>query len=82
MLRFQQPIGGSGEGSLSNWEYDEMAIRKALTYFIILDEQPFKLVEGVRFRYLMSLHVLDFISHPVRQSKEIVTNFKLMRRKI
>jgi len=56
LLSFQQSIGGSsGEGSLGNWEYDEVAIRKALTYFIILDEQPFKLVEGVGFRYFMSI---------------------------
>jgi len=47
---FQQSIGGhSEEGSLGNWEYDEAAIRKALTYFIIIDEQPFKLVKGVGF---------------------------------
>ena len=38
-LSFQQSIeGSSGEGSLDNWQYDEVAIRKALTYFIILDE--------------------------------------------
>jgi len=49
LLSFQQSIrGSSGEGSLGNWEYNG-AIRKALSYFIILDEQPFKLVEGVGF---------------------------------
>ena len=58
---FQQSIGGhSEEGSLGNWEYDEVAIRKALTYFIIIDEQPFKLVKGVGFEYFMSIACTRF----------------------
>jgi len=51
---------GSSEGSqkmgtLGSWKYDEQAIREALSKFIILDELPFKLVEGIGFIYFMSI---------------------------
>jgi len=40
-------------GTLGSLEYDEQAIRDALSKFIILDELPFKLVEGIEFIYFM-----------------------------
>ena len=39
--------GSHKMGTLGSWEYYEQAIRDALSKFIILDELPFKLVEGI-----------------------------------
>jgi len=64
--------GSHKMGTLGSLEYNEQAIRDALIKFIILDELPFKLVEGIGFIYFMSQRSLDFVSRPVEQSKGIV----------
>ncbi|XP_043806223.1 zinc finger BED domain-containing protein RICESLEEPER 3-like [Manihot esculenta] len=40
-------------GTLTTWRYDENTIRKALVHMIIIDELPFRFVEGEGFRSLM-----------------------------
>ena len=47
--------GSRKMGTLESWEYDEQAIRDALSKFIILNELPFKLIEGIGFIYFMSI---------------------------
>ena len=59
----QTEIVQDGSGSLSTWKYDENAIRIALSRMIIVDELPFKFVEGEGFRDLFAvtcprLHIL------------------------
>ncbi len=44
-----------GEGVLGYWKFDEDAIRKALTFMIIVDELPFKFVENEGFKHMMSI---------------------------
>ncbi|XP_077222135.1 zinc finger BED domain-containing protein RICESLEEPER 2-like [Tasmannia lanceolata] len=53
-----QPIKGQegdGSGTLTNWKFDQEAIRNALARMIIVDEIPFKFVENEGFRDLMSV---------------------------
>ncbi|KAG8660891.1 hypothetical protein MANES_02G205650v8 [Manihot esculenta] len=40
-------------GTLTTWKYDENAIRKALVHMIIIEELPFRFVEGEGFRSFM-----------------------------
>ncbi|KAK5819605.1 hypothetical protein PVK06_024621 [Gossypium arboreum] len=40
---------------LSTWVFDKDAIRKALVRMIIVDELPFKIVEGKGFKYFLSI---------------------------
>ncbi|KAH1056006.1 hypothetical protein J1N35_034071 [Gossypium stocksii] len=40
---------------LSTWVLDKDAIRKALVRMIIVDELPFKIVEGEGFKYFLSI---------------------------
>nr|DAD38183.1 TPA_asm: hypothetical protein HUJ06_008825 [Nelumbo nucifera] len=42
------------KGTLSTWKFDQNGIRKALAYMTIVDELPFKFVEGQGFRYICS----------------------------
>ncbi|XP_050238141.1 zinc finger BED domain-containing protein RICESLEEPER 2-like [Mercurialis annua] len=55
-----QPMVNNGDGvndklgTLSAWKFDQDAIRDALAYMVILDELPFKFVEGEGFRKFMS----------------------------
>ena len=56
----QTEIVQAGSGSLSNWKYDENAIRIALIRMIIVDELPFKFVEGEGFRDLFAVACLRF----------------------
>ncbi|XP_043818222.1 zinc finger BED domain-containing protein RICESLEEPER 2-like [Manihot esculenta] len=41
-------------GTLTTWKYDDNAIRKALVHMIIIDELPFRFVEGEGFRSFMT----------------------------
>ncbi|PPR83593.1 hypothetical protein GOBAR_AA37119 [Gossypium barbadense] len=40
---------------LSTWVFDKDAVRKALVRMIIVDELPFKIVEGEGFKYYLSI---------------------------
>ncbi|KAG8651822.1 hypothetical protein MANES_06G026760v8 [Manihot esculenta] len=40
-------------GTLTTWKYDDNAIRKALVHMIIIDELPYRFVEGEGFRSFM-----------------------------
>jgi hypothetical protein len=44
-------VEGSGMVPV-NTKYDYPACRKAVSFFVVLDEQPFKAVEGEGFKYL------------------------------
>ncbi|CAL1389571.1 unnamed protein product [Linum trigynum] len=50
-----EKTGIENEGALTNWKFDQEAIRKGLAYMITVDELPFKFVEGMGFKYFMSL---------------------------
>ncbi|KAG8661312.1 hypothetical protein MANES_02G223166v8 [Manihot esculenta] len=41
-------------GTLTTWKYDDNAIRKALVHMIIIEELPFRFVEGEGFRSFMT----------------------------
>lgn len=44
-----------GEVSLSSWKFDQDACRKVLARMIIMDELPFKFVEGDGFKLFMAI---------------------------
>ncbi|XP_050222385.1 zinc finger BED domain-containing protein RICESLEEPER 2-like [Mercurialis annua] len=45
---------GDKMGTLNSWKFDQEAIRESLAFMIILDELPFKFVEGEGFRRFIS----------------------------
>lgn len=45
--------GGEVKTALMNWKYDPEAIRKSIAYMLIVDELPFKHVEGKGFQLVM-----------------------------
>ena len=47
-------IESRGDGSLGTWKFNQDVIRKEIDEMIILDELPFKFVDGRRFRQCMS----------------------------
>ncbi|XP_042029816.1 zinc finger BED domain-containing protein RICESLEEPER 4-like [Salvia splendens] len=50
--RQTQLVLQSGQSSsLSSWNFEQEEVRKALAYMIIVDELPFKFVEGEGFKY-------------------------------
>ena len=50
-----QSKGVEGEGNITNWRFDQEAIRKSLACMIVIDELPFKFVESKGFRKFMSV---------------------------
>lgn len=57
-----QPIAGKhGEGNLVPWKFDQQAIRMALARMVIIDELPFKFVEGEGFKQFMNIACPRFI---------------------
>ena len=54
-LKQSELVFNSGDGSLGNWKFDQESIRKSIIEMIILDELPFKLVEGKGFKRCISL---------------------------
>lgn len=53
-INFTVGENGSG-GSLKPWKFDVNEIRKAISYYFILDELPFKSIEGIGFKNLLSV---------------------------
>ncbi|XP_055959936.1 zinc finger BED domain-containing protein RICESLEEPER 2-like [Mercurialis annua] len=49
------PAENEGKGQLGTWKFNQEDIRKALSYMLIIDELPFKFVEGMGFKKLMSV---------------------------
>ena len=43
-----------GDGSLSTWRFNQDVIRKAIVEMVIVDELPFRFVDGKSFRNCMS----------------------------
>ena len=43
-----------GDGSLGTWKFNQDVIRKAIAEMIIVDELPFRFVDGKGFRNCMS----------------------------
>ncbi|KZV41922.1 zinc finger BED domain-containing protein RICESLEEPER 2-like [Dorcoceras hygrometricum] len=50
-----------GDGCLTSWKFDQDACRKALARMIVIDELPFKFVEGEGFRSFMAMVCPRFI---------------------
>ncbi|KZV39550.1 zinc finger BED domain-containing protein RICESLEEPER 2-like [Dorcoceras hygrometricum] len=50
-----------GDGCLISWKFDQDACRKALARMIVIDELPFKFVEGEGFRSFMAMVCPRFI---------------------
>lgn len=44
---------GEVKSALINWKFDPEAIRKSIAYMLIVDELPFKHVEGKGFQHVM-----------------------------
>ncbi|XP_050238170.1 zinc finger BED domain-containing protein RICESLEEPER 2-like [Mercurialis annua] len=49
-----------GKGNLGVWKFNQDDIRKGLSYMLIVDELPFKHVEGMGFKRFMSVACLRF----------------------
>ncbi|GER55887.1 BED zinc finger [Striga asiatica] len=47
-------LDNDGRSALTAWKFDQDEIRKAVAYMVIVDELPFKFVEGEAFRRVMS----------------------------
>ncbi|KAK2645899.1 hypothetical protein Ddye_021094 [Dipteronia dyeriana] len=52
---FMQPKTEHDEGKLIATSYNEEKCREALARFVLLDEAPFKTVEGKRFKYMLGV---------------------------
>ena len=46
---------GGGDGSLGTWRFNQDAIRKAIAEMVIVDELPFRFVDGKGFRNCMAV---------------------------
>ncbi|KAL8511092.1 hypothetical protein ACS0TY_017787 [Phlomoides rotata] len=53
-LQSKTDDGSVGMGTLTAWKFDQLEIREGLVKMIILDELPFKFVEGEGFREYIS----------------------------
>ena len=53
ILSYQSSCKDSKEGSLGTWFFNQMRTRKALARMVIIDEQPFSIVDKEGFRGLM-----------------------------
>ncbi|XP_050211323.1 zinc finger BED domain-containing protein RICESLEEPER 2-like [Mercurialis annua] len=47
--------GNEGQGQLGTWKFSQEAVRNAVAYMIIVDELPFRFVEGMGFKRLMNV---------------------------
>ncbi|XP_050238288.1 zinc finger BED domain-containing protein RICESLEEPER 2-like [Mercurialis annua] len=60
-----QPVikcdGDEGNGKLGTWKFSQQAIRDAVAYMNIIDELPFRFVEGPGFRRLMNIACPRFV---------------------
>lgn len=50
-----KPVKNGGQGVLERVVYNVVEVKKAIAEFVILDEQPYKVVEGEGFKRLMTL---------------------------
>ncbi|XP_027183954.1 zinc finger BED domain-containing protein DAYSLEEPER-like [Coffea eugenioides] len=48
-----ETLEGEVKGALISWKFDIEVIRKSIAYMVIVDELPFKHVEGRGFQYMM-----------------------------
>ncbi|KMT07963.1 hypothetical protein BVRB_6g144970 [Beta vulgaris subsp. vulgaris] len=55
ILSFRGAKIGDGTSNLTYQKYDPASIRKALSFMVIVDELPFKFVEGVGFRHFCNV---------------------------
>ncbi|XP_038719383.1 uncharacterized protein LOC120012158 isoform X1 [Tripterygium wilfordii] len=60
-LHFQHADGRHGEGNLVPWKFDQQAIRMAIARMVIIDELPFKFVDGEGFKQFMNIACPRFI---------------------
>ncbi|XP_050207126.1 zinc finger BED domain-containing protein RICESLEEPER 2-like [Mercurialis annua] len=49
------PNSGPAMCNVANWKFDQEAIRKAVSYMVVVDELPLKFVEKQGFKRLMSI---------------------------
>ncbi|GMI64651.1 hypothetical protein HRI_000134400 [Hibiscus trionum] len=54
-LTFSKIGSEDANSTFSTWKFDEYAIRKALIHMIIVDELPFRIVEGDGFKSFLSV---------------------------
>ncbi|XP_050233262.1 zinc finger BED domain-containing protein RICESLEEPER 2-like [Mercurialis annua] len=47
--------GGDGMGTLGTWKFSQDDVRQAIVFMIIVDELPFKFVEGAGFKRLIQI---------------------------
>ncbi|KAJ9553107.1 LOW QUALITY PROTEIN: hypothetical protein OSB04_017152 [Centaurea solstitialis] len=62
----------SDVATISNWEFDQTSIRLALAKMVIVDEEPFSIVERDGFRGFLVLSSLNFVFRHVSRLREIV----------
>ncbi|KAI3473651.1 hypothetical protein Pfo_030906 [Paulownia fortunei] len=54
-ISFQPSWVGDKEAPLVSWKFDQTKIREALSYWLVVDELPFKTVENLGFRHFLSV---------------------------
>ncbi|KAK8597373.1 hypothetical protein V6N13_094788 [Hibiscus sabdariffa] len=54
LIAWKSEFSPESETTFSTWKFDEDAVRKALIHMIIVDELPFRIVEGEGFKLFLS----------------------------
>ncbi|XP_071739175.1 zinc finger BED domain-containing protein RICESLEEPER 2-like [Rutidosis leptorrhynchoides] len=75
--------GDGDDTKLVAWKFDQNSIRRALTYMLILDELPFKFVEGKGFKHFMNAtQPLFHIPSRITMARDCLNLFPVEKKKV
>ncbi|XP_010677727.1 zinc finger BED domain-containing protein RICESLEEPER 2-like [Beta vulgaris subsp. vulgaris] len=83
ILSFRGAKIGDGTSNLTYQKYDPASIRKALSFMVIVDELPFKFVEGVGFRQICNVMEPRFhVPSRITVAKDCYQTYLIEKRKL
>ncbi|XP_048502686.2 zinc finger BED domain-containing protein RICESLEEPER 2-like [Beta vulgaris subsp. vulgaris] len=83
ILSFRGAKIGDGTSNLTYQKYDPASIRKALSFMVIVDELPFKFVEGVGFRHFCNVMEPRFhVPSRITVAKDCYQTYLIEKRKL